>query len=139
MSDTRTCANAAKAFVVHDGKALVLRRRDNDVHGPGQWDIPGGRLNDGEDPYDGVRREAREEASIAIDIEQVIDVQWFTRDDEQHITMMIFACSLQGSGTVRLSEEHVEYRWVPVEEVTALQSWLAPVVGRYQRWMCGAA
>jgi len=55
-------ALAVKAFIIKDGKALLLKRRLNDEHKPGTWDIPGGRLEAGEDPISGLRREVKEEA-----------------------------------------------------------------------------
>ena len=42
--------NAAKAFIIKEGKLLLIKRRPNDPHKPGAWDIPGGRLELGEDP-----------------------------------------------------------------------------------------
>ena len=56
--------NAAKAFIVHDEKLLLLKRRPNDVHKPGEWDIPGGRLDPGENPFTGLERETKEETEL---------------------------------------------------------------------------
>ena len=52
---------AAKSFVVKDNKLLVLQRRLNDVQKPGIWEIPGGRLDPGENPVEGLQREIKEE------------------------------------------------------------------------------
>ncbi|MDO8599283.1 MAG: NUDIX domain-containing protein [bacterium] len=138
MSDTRVYANAAKAVIVDgDGRVLFIRCRPNDVHRPGEWDIPGGRLEPGEDPYAGVRRETKEETSLDITVGQVLDVHHFTRQDGQVITMMIFACTPQ-THDVRLSEEHVEYRWAPLAEAGACApEWFPSIIERYERWMRG--
>lgn len=105
---------AAKAFIVKDGKILLLKRRSNDVHRPGEWDIPGGRLEIGEDPYIGVKRETKEESNLDIDILLPFDVHHFVRQDGQKITMIIFLCKLLSSDIV-LSKEHTEYKWVSVD------------------------
>ena len=49
---------AVKSFIMNsENKLLLIKRRSNDVHKPGQWDIPGGRLELGEDPFLGLKRE----------------------------------------------------------------------------------
>ncbi len=105
---------AVKAFVVSDaGELLLVKRRPSDVHKPGVWEIPGGRLAPGEDPFEGVRREAREEVGLSIEVRNPLRIHHFTRDDGQRITMIVFLCRPKSS-TVRLSEEHTEHAWVPM-------------------------
>ncbi|MDO8462907.1 MAG: NUDIX domain-containing protein [bacterium] len=138
MLDSRPEAIAVKAIIVNDaGRLLMLKRRPNDVHHPGQWDLPGGRLSPQEDPYAGCRREVHEEAGLDGEPTQVLDVHFFTRDDGQAITMLIFLFAAQ-SADVRLSEEHTEYRWVTPEEAAVLQArWVPRVLERYERWARG--
>ena len=117
-------AVAAKSFIVKEGKFLLLRRRSNDVHKPGAWDIPGGRLDSGEDPVSGVIRETVEEAGINVEVVIPFATRNFTRDDGQKITMIIFICKPK-SGEIKLSEEHQEHKW---EEFTAAK-------GKYSEWI----
>jgi len=110
------CALAAKAFVINDrGELLIIKRRPNDVHSPDVWEVPGGRLEVGEDPIEGVQRETREEVSIEIDVQEPLGVRSFTRDDGQHITMMVFRAKPCTTGIV-LSEEHTAFEWVPMDK-----------------------
>jgi 8-oxo-dGTP diphosphatase len=128
MKDFRV---AAKAFIVKDGKLLVIKRRPNDVHKPGQWDIPGGRMEPGENPMEGLIREVQEEASITIKTVIPFDVHHFTRDDGQVITMIIFLC-LHTDGEIKLSEEHTEYKWVDMQkEPELLPDWIKVPVKKY--------
>jgi 8-oxo-dGTP diphosphatase len=118
-------ANAAKAFVRDQaGAVLLVQRRADDVHAAGAWDIPGGRLEPGEDPYGGCKRETREEIGIDVHVEHVLDVRHFTRDDGQAITMMIFQCRAT-SVDIRLSEEHTAYAWVAPDVAVERAPWLA--------------
>lgn len=121
---------AVKAFIVDQGKLLLIRRRSNDVHKPGQWDIPGGRLEVGENPFEGLKREAREEVGLDINIERPLDVHHFTRDDGQIITMLIFLCSLGQKKEIKLSEEHQEYKWVEPTREEEIPQWLEPVLNK---------
>ena|SRR5581483_11856401 len=107
--------NAAKAFIIRNDKLLLLKRRPDDPHKPGSWDIPGGRLEFGESPFEGLKREAREEINGEIDIIMPISVHHFTRDDGQKITLTIFLTKLL-TDEIKLSEEHSEYKWIDLSE-----------------------
>jgi 8-oxo-dGTP diphosphatase len=114
---------AVKAFITNGNAVLLLRRRKDDVHKPDAWDIPGGRLEPGENPFDGLRRETREEGGMDIDIRMPLDVHHFTRDDGQKITMIIFWC-IPRSNEVLLSNEHQEYVWQSVSAPKKFPDWL---------------
>ena len=100
---------AAKSFIVDDGKLLILKRSADDAQKPNVWEIPGGRLELGEDPKEGLRRETKEETGIEVDVVQPLNVRHFERDDGQTITMLIFLCEAL-SKKVELSKEHTDYK-----------------------------
>jgi len=107
---------AVKSFIINNKEELLLiKRRNNDIHKPGIWEIPGGRLKLGENPFEGLKRETREETGLDIDILNPLGVHYFTRDDKQKITMIIFYCKPL-SNLVKLSEEHTEYLWNNLHE-----------------------
>lgn len=116
---------AVKAFIVKDGKLLTLKRIPNEVHYAGKWDIPGGRLEIGEDPFPGIKREVKEETGLDIDILLPFSVKHFVRDDKQKITMIIFLCKLLNHD-IKLSKAHTEYKWSDLKK-DELQDWLVPI------------
>lgn len=109
---------AVKAFIVNSkNELLTVKRRSHDVHAPGVWDIPGGRLDSiDESPFEGVIRETKEEVGLDIQVLNPLMVDHFTRDDGQKITMLIFLCKPL-SEDVKLSEEHVEFAWTHIDKV----------------------
>lgn len=108
-------AVAAKAVIQHPQSGyLVMRRRNTDAHQAGTWDLPGGRIDPGENPHEALIRECKEEAGLGIRIIKPIGVHSFTRDDGQIIVMIIFYCT-SDSDNVVLSEEHDEYEWTTRE------------------------
>ena len=49
---------SVKGVLIHRGRVLVLR------NGRGEWELPGGRLDDGETPEKALTREIREETGL---------------------------------------------------------------------------
>jgi 8-oxo-dGTP diphosphatase len=124
---------AVKAFILKNNKVLLLKRRSNDVHKPGTWDIPGGRLEMGENPYDGLQREVNEETGLKVEIAMPLDIHHFVRDDGQKITMLIFLCKPL-SNDIELSEEHEESSWIDVaEEKENIPEWLIPTMKNLEK------
>jgi len=105
---------AVKTFIVKDGKLFVVKRASDDVQKPNVWEIPGGRLDLGEDPFLGIIREIKEETGMYIDVVYPMSVRHFERDDGQIITMIIFLCKPKND-FVKLSEEHSQFEWVEIE------------------------
>lgn len=45
---------------------LLLKRSDKSTHFPGEWCLPGGKIDDFEDPHTSVWREVKEETGIEL-------------------------------------------------------------------------
>jgi 8-oxo-dGTP diphosphatase len=110
---------SVRGFVINNEKLLLMKRRNNDVHCADQWEIPGGRLENGEDPYKGLKREVQEEAGITATVLLPMSINYYVREDGQTITGIVFACKTD-EATITLSEEHSEYKWVSLEEAKKL-------------------
>lgn len=106
---------AAKSFIIKDGKLLILKRASDDVQKPNIWEIPGGRLELGEDPREGIKRETKEETGIDIEILHPLNIRHFIRADGQTITMLIFLCKAL-NGDIKIGEEHSSFEWIPLEK-----------------------
>jgi len=102
-----------------DGELLILYNALDDPNRPGESDFPGGRLEVGEDPYTGLKRELVEELgkdmANAISIEHPLDVNHFKREDGQVVTMIFFRGYLSKEAEIKLSSEHSSYEWQPVD------------------------
>ncbi len=110
---------AVKAFIVNNkNELLLIKRSDDDLHTPGVWEIPGGRLDMGENPFTGLQRETKEETGLDIEIMNPLDIHYFMRDDGQKITMLIFYCRPITNDVV-LSDEHTDYMWIPVDKAVS--------------------
>ncbi|MEH6389715.1 MAG: Nudix family hydrolase [Pseudomonas profundi] len=54
------------AVICNDNREILIARRPKNAHQGGLWEFPGGKLEEGESRFDGLRRELREELGIEI-------------------------------------------------------------------------
>lgn len=59
------------AVIERDGRILICRRRADQQH-PLKWEFPGGKVESGESPLDGLRRELEEELGITVECAEEI-------------------------------------------------------------------
>ena len=102
---------SVKAVVLHQGLVLLL------VNERGEWDLPGGRPEAGEDHRAALAREVREETGLSIEIGTLIDDHLFEVLPQRFVRILAFGCTLTGSADVVLSDEHLEMSWVPVADI----------------------
>lgn len=118
---------AQKAVIVLDGNVLLVRKSLDDPYNPGKWELPGGRLKDGESPDDALRREVREEVDLDVLPGRPLAI-WHWRLGSDADSPMVVAvsrlCHLR-SGSVSLSrledDDFIsEYGWFEAAAVPTL-------------------
>lgn len=57
---------AQKAFIISEGKLLLVRKSDDDPNQAGKWEVPGGRMAFGEEIDEHLKREVREEVGLDV-------------------------------------------------------------------------
>ena len=97
----------------------VTRRRD-DVHLPGMWELPGGRVEPGEDPSDAIVRELREELGVEVTGPTPLTFSYHAYPARTILLLFYEAQLLEDSPPARpLASE--ELRWCTREELLALE------------------
>ena len=109
-----------KAFIVHNGKILILRESSKNPVGTkvGQYDIVGGRIEPGERWDDCLRREIQEETGLAVKIGKPFHVgEWrpVVKGEPWQIVAVFFEC-FSDSDKVVLSNDHDNFLWINPQE-----------------------
>ena len=100
-----------KGVVIHDACVLLL------LNERGEWDLPGGRPDPGEDHRAALVREVREEAGLAVEVGARVDEHLFEVLPQRFVRIVAYACRLLGAGDVVLSHEHLATHWVSLAEL----------------------
>jgi 8-oxo-dGTP diphosphatase len=101
-----------KGVVIHDGRVLLL------LNERGEWDLPGGRPDPGEDHRSALVREVREEAGYDVEVGALLDEHVFEVIPQRFVRIVVYACALRG-GDPALSHEHHEILWVALPDLGA--------------------
>ena len=109
-----------KAFIISDTRILLVQESDT-----GFWELPGGRIDVGEERVDHAAILAREIAEeLGPDVRVRIGseaVTWVRQRPTDGVFGLIVArvCRFE-AGEVKLSDEHTAQRWVTRDETAAM-------------------
>lgn len=102
--------------IIKDNKVLLLKRTQDKKFLPGYYDVPGGKVDPGEDPNDTIIREVKEETDLDVEIVRPYNV-WSTilefNNKKEHVIEIDYLLRIKQSKEIKLSqEEHCEFIWV---------------------------
>lgn len=124
MNNKVTLEVGVKAFIVNDGKYLLLRRtKPYEGETFVRWDIPGGRINPGEATIDGLKREIDEETGLEFEkILSVLAAQDIQRVPGRHTVRITYLVTCKNpdkeiSLDLLGPTGHDDYRWMSLEEL----------------------
>jgi 8-oxo-dGTP diphosphatase len=107
--------------VIEDGDRVLLARR---AHEPfqGRWDIPGGFLEEGEHPLDGLKRELLEETGLDVEPLDFLGA-WMDRyghDSTAEATLNLYWTARVAGGEPEAADDVSELRWFGADELPPL-------------------
>jgi len=109
----RHSVSVAGIVVREDDRILVIRRRDN-----GQYQAPGGILEQDERIEDGLAREILEETGLRVAPERLSGIY---KNMRLGVVSLVFRARLLG-GTPTINDEVAEVLWMDRDQVTALMT-----------------
>jgi 8-oxo-dGTP diphosphatase len=87
---------AAYSLVVDDGRILLCRLLEHVVGNVGDWTLPGGGIDFGEDPRDAAVREVFEETGLHVEVEELVEVDsahFNLTERDMHAVRISIACA----------------------------------------------
>lgn len=98
---------AVGAYIFREGRVLLVKR----MNPPYTFAPPGGRLNVGEDPETGLRREVREETGLEIELLGLAHYWYGSMDGAKPELLCMNFLAESAEEDVRLSDEHSASVW----------------------------
>lgn len=108
---------AAAALIVQNGKILLVRRV-NEPH-RGQWTLPAGFINSGEDPARAAIRECLEETGLEVRITALLDI-YARREHPRGADFVIFYQAEIEGGTLQPADDADAAEWFSPEALPPL-------------------
>src|SRR3989344_8027394 len=117
------------SIIIKDGRYLIAKRSSKEKVYPGQWTVPGGKLNHKDytsrpkdtdlcwyNVFEGaVRREVLEEVGLRIrNLRYLTSMAYVREDGIPTVIVSLFAD--YDDGEVKLAPELTEYAWVTLED-----------------------
>ncbi len=109
----------ATGFLVRRGKVLLVRRVSHETFRAGCYEMPGGKVDFGEDPYRAIEREFREETGLDVRATRLYwSFAYVSHGGKRHTVEILFLVKLKGRlGKIRLSEDHDCSVWAAEDEL----------------------
>ena len=110
-------ATASMCILYDEDKGILLEKRSDN----GQWCVPGGALELGEDQIAGLKREVKEETNLDISDPELLTVRAnvhmvYPNKDEVYYTDIVYIVK-SFSGELKPDRESVELRWFQINDL----------------------
>jgi len=104
------------ALITEQGRILVTQRKKGDSHGL-LWEFPGGKVKEGEDPREALRRELKEELDVEVEVGMIFDAV-FHSYPEYPILLLVYRCRIDKGSLKPVGCQ--DLRWVTLRELGEL-------------------
>ena len=105
---------SVKGVLIEEGRVVLLENER------GEWELPGGRPEPGEDAVTCLVREFAEELGAAIVVGPIVDCWNYEVLPGRHVTIVTYAVTRAERGELRVSDEHRRFDWFALGGLDAL-------------------
>ncbi|HLN63507.1 MAG TPA: (deoxy)nucleoside triphosphate pyrophosphohydrolase [Symbiobacteriaceae bacterium] len=120
------------AAVIRQNGQILIAQRKADAHQGQLWEFPGGKVQFGERPEEGLRREILEELGMAIWVDELFAVESHVYGD-RHILLLVYLCTPEPGQQPKVIDVG-DFAWVTPAEMNGYQFAPAdvPIVAKLQ-------
>lgn len=111
----------AAALIIEKGRILVTQRKKDSSYGL-LWEFPGGKIKEGEEPREALRRELREELDAEAEVGMIFDAVFYSYP-EYPVLLLVYRCRVDKGSLKPIGCEAL--RWVTPGEMEKLDMPLA--------------
>jgi len=107
------------AVIQKDGKFFLAQRAET-MHLGGQWEFPGGKLEEGETHEEALKREIMEELCIEIKVGELMGEAVHKYPERSRIVHLYFYAAEHTGGVITLLE-HQQMKWLEKNELQTVE------------------
>ncbi len=111
---------AVRGIIRSDEKTLFLRRANGRPTILGKYELPGGKLEYGEQPEDALARYVTEDTGLTIQTAQLFDVLTYIDHDDrdmQYVFILYLVSLGDGGATIQLNDNYDKYLWKKMADI----------------------
>jgi 8-oxo-dGTP diphosphatase len=107
----------AAAVMIENGRVLVTQRKAG-THLAGAWEFPGGKVLEGEDPREALRRELGEELGIDASVGEIVDAAFHRYEDAgKAVLLLFFKATRTPSSSEPRAVDVAAFAWATADEL----------------------
>lgn len=103
-----------------DGEILIVKRHPKSRTDPEMWELPGGKVEQGEHFADALVREIKEETDLDVEVGDFCEAVQNDYSHKRTVQLMMYLEDAKGN--VKISEEHTGFMWASLEKIKTLES-----------------
>lgn len=117
----QTSKKAVSVAIIKNSEILIVQRADSQKSGGSLWQLPGGKVDNGESIEQTAIREIKEEVGIDINVKKLNYINdfiddWVVNINDDYIIMSLYVYFTKNI-PLDLSEEFKNYKWIPLQDL----------------------
>ncbi len=103
----------------NEDEILIVKRHPKSKTDPEMWELPGGKVEDGEYFTKALVREIKEEVNLNCEVGDLCEAVQNDYSNKRTVQLYMYLNNVKGE--VKISEEHTEFKWVQLSTLKTLE------------------
>lgn len=103
----------------NDDEILILKRHPMSKTDPEMWELPGGKVENGEEFTTALIREIKEETNLDCEIGDFYEAVQNNYSHKRTLQLVMYLDNVEGN--IKISEEHTEFMWANTDKIRTLE------------------